>query len=185
MERRIAKALASREYKRITDNRLIRSAVLLLMFEKAGECHVVFTKRSQKVKYHKGEISFPGGTVDPDDSDLLHTALREGAEEIGLDPRDVTILGRLDDVLTVTTGFIVATFVGIVPYPYTFQINADEIAELILVPLQALAEECRVEASQMTRDGKKVAAHSFYYQDYIIWGATARIVKQLMDLIHG
>lgn len=153
------------------------------MFEKGGEYHVIFTKRSQKVKCHKGEISFPGGTVDRDDTDLLHTALREGAEEIGLASHDVTILGRLDDVLTVTTGFIITTYVGIIPYPYAFRINKDEIAKLIFVPLQVLAKECRVKVSNVPGNGKEVTAYSFYLKDYIIWGATARILKQLMDLL--
>jgi 8-oxo-dGTP pyrophosphatase MutT (NUDIX family) len=102
MGKRIAKMLAFRECKRITDEKLVPSAVLVPLFEKDGEYYVLFTKRSGKVEHHKGEISFPGGRVDPDDSDLLHTALREGAEEIGLDPRHVTILGRLDDVFTDT-----------------------------------------------------------------------------------
>ena len=105
-EERIAEILASREFRRIRDEKLAPSAVLLLLLEKEGECNVLFTRRSEKVAYHKGEISFPGGTTDPDDSDLLHTALREGAEEIGLDQRDVRILGRLDDIFTLTTGFV-------------------------------------------------------------------------------
>lgn len=175
IEERIAEILASRECRRIRDEKLAPSAVLLLLFEKEGECNVLFTRRSEKVAYHKGEISFPGGTVDPDDSDLLHTALREGAEEIGLDRRDVRILGRLDDIFTLTTGFVITPYVGIIPYPYKFEINTDEISELILVPLQAIAEEYRVEDSGVTH---------FHLPDHIIWGATARILKEFLDLTY-
>jgi 8-oxo-dGTP pyrophosphatase MutT (NUDIX family) len=184
IETRIAEILASRECRRIRDEKLAPSAVLLLLFEKEGECHVLFTRRSDKVAHHKDEISFPGGTIDPDDSDLLHTALREGAEEIGLDPRDVRILGRLDDIFTVTTGFMITPYVGVFPYPYKFQINTDEISELIFLPLRVLAEECHVEASEVTWEGKKLKAYHFYLQDHIIWGATARILKQFLDLTY-
>ncbi|MES0349214.1 MAG: CoA pyrophosphatase [Desulfobacteria bacterium] len=175
IEERIADILASREYKRIRDEKLAPSAVLLLLFEKDGECNVLFTRRSEKVAYHRGEISFPGGTTDPDDSDLLHTALREGAEEIGLDQRDVRILGRLDDIFTVTTGFVITPYVGIIPYPYKFEINTDEISELIFLPLRAIAEKCHVEDSGVTH---------FRLQGHIIWGATARILKQFLDLTY-
>ncbi len=175
IERQIAEILASREFSQIRDERLAPSAVLLLLFEKEGECNVLFTRRSEKVAYHKGEISFPGGTTDPDDSDLLHTALREGAEEIGLDQRDVRILGRLDDIFTLTTGFVITPYVGIIPDPDKFEINTDEISELIFLPLRAIVEECHVEDSGVTH---------FHLQDHIIWGATARILKQFLDLTY-
>jgi 8-oxo-dGTP pyrophosphatase MutT (NUDIX family) len=183
MENRIAEILASREWRTIGDQNLAPSAVLLLLFEKEGECHVLLTRRSDKVAFHKGEISFPGGTIDPDDSDLLQTALREGAEEIGLNASDVRILGRLDDILTVTTGFIITPYVGAIHYPYEFEINSDEISELIFLPLQFLAKECLVKDSEVTWEGEKLKTYHFYFQDYIIWGATARILKQFLDLI--
>ena len=184
MERRIAQVLTSRESREIRDKALAPAAVLLLLFEREGECHILLTKRSDKVAYHKGEISFPGGTVDPEDSDFLDTALREGNEEIGLDSRDVTILGRLDDIFTVTTGFIITPYVGLIPHPYPFRINAEEISELIFLPLRALAEESQVETSQVTWGGRKVGLYEFHVQGHVIWGATARILKQFMDLTY-
>jgi 8-oxo-dGTP pyrophosphatase MutT (NUDIX family) len=184
METQIAQVLTSRESRQIRDEKLAPSAVLLLLFEREGECHILLTKRSDKVAHHKGEISFPGGTVDPDDRDFLHTALREGTEEIGLHSRDVTILGRLDDIFTVTTGFIITPYVGLIPHPYPFQINTDEIAELIFLPLQALGEESQVRTSQLTWEGKKIALYDFHVQGHVIWGATARILKQFIDLTY-
>jgi len=185
MQKDIAKRLASRKRKQIKHENLSPSAVLLLLLEKDGQYHVVFTRRSDNVEHHKGEISFPGGTVRPDDSDLLDTALREGAEEIGLARDDVMILGGLDDILTVSTGFVITPYVGIIPYPYPFQINADEVAELIFVPLRALMDERCVWASEVTWEGKEITTYHFHYQGDIIWGATARILKQFLDITMG
>ena len=185
MQKDIAKRLASRKRKQIKHEKLSPSAVLLLLVEKDGQYHVVFTRRSDNVEHHKGEISFPGGTVHPDDSDLLDTALREGAEEIGVARDDVMILGGLDDIVTVSTGFVITPYVGIIPYPYPFQINADEVAELILVPLGALMDERCVRASEVTWEGKKITTYHFHYQGDIIWGATARILKEFLDITMG
>ena len=182
MEKRIAKSLAWRQCKLIKDENLVPSAVLVLLFQKDGVDHVLLTKRSDKVEYHKGEISFPGGRADPQDSDLLETALREAAEEIGLVPGDVKILGRLDDISTATTGFIVTPYVGLIGYPYPFRINANEIAELVFVPLQALAKACHIEAREAPWEEPKAAGCHFRYGDYIVWGATARILKQFLDI---
>ena len=173
MDRRIAKILASRRGKRIANDDLVASAVLLPFFEKDGEDHVLFTKRSDNVEFHKGEISFPGGRVDPKDSSLVQTALREGAEEIGLVPKDVTILGRMDDIMTTTTGFVITPYVGLIPYPYPFRINRDEIAELILAPLKAL---------EKTQEEGRVGVCRYRYGRHVIWGATARILKQFLDI---
>ncbi len=187
MEKRLAEILATRELRRITDETLIPSAVLIPLLKKDGEYHILFTKRSENVEYHKGEISFPGGTIDADDKDALQTALREGAEEIGLDPRDVAILGRLDDIRTRTTRFIITPFVGIIPYPYPFQVNTDEIAGLIFAPMRSLTEECSVSASAETGQKQEVSVQwpYFCYRDNIIWGATARILKQFLELIRA
>jgi hypothetical protein len=94
-------------------------------------------------------------------------------------------LGGLDDILTVSTGFVITPYVGIIPYPYPFQINADEVAELILVPLRALMDERCVGASEETWEGKQIKTYEFHYQGDVIWGATARILKQFMDITMG
>ncbi|MDY6987387.1 MAG: CoA pyrophosphatase [Thermodesulfobacteriota bacterium] len=182
VRRGIAKILASRPWRRIADEHLVPAAVLLLLLEKEGQEHILFTERSHKVEYHKGEISFPGGKVDPGDSSLVETALREGAEEIGLSPQDVTILGRMDDIATLTTGFIVTPYVGRIPYPYPFRVNTDEIAELILAPLEGLSKDCGQEAPEVIPSENGVEAHCFRYGHHIIWGATARILQQFLDI---
>jgi 8-oxo-dGTP pyrophosphatase MutT (NUDIX family) len=182
VRRGIARILAARPWKRIEDKGLVRAAVLLLLLDKDGKEHILFTERSQKVEYHKGEISFPGGKADPGDSSLVETALREGAEEIGLCPEDVTILGRMDDIVTMTTGFVVSPYVGRISYPYPFRVNADEIAALILAPLEALSTSCGAEVPQVIPWKKRFASHCFRYGNHIIWGATARILQQFLDL---
>jgi len=183
MEKRIGKALAARKCRKIKDENLVPSAVLLPLFQNEGKCYILFIERSDKVEYHKWEISFPGGTVDPDDSNLLYTALRECSEEIGLDPSDVTILGQLDDTPTLTTRFVITPFVGIIPHPYEFRINIDEISRLIPIPFDALAKERRSETSRGNSMEQDSAQHIFSYENNIIWGATARILEQLIDLV--
>jgi 8-oxo-dGTP pyrophosphatase MutT (NUDIX family) len=155
---------------------------LVPLFKKGADCHLLFTKRSDQVKYHKGEISFPGGVVDEEDLELISTALREADEEIGLKKNDVQILGILDDIVTVTE-FIVTPIVGLFPYPYLFKVSEVEIAELIEVPLSSLLREKSFSEKEIIRGGRKEIVYAYQYEKHIIWGATARILKQFLDLI--
>ena len=118
----IRKILHTRDRRIIEQPSLARAAVLVPLFEKGENCHIVFTKRSDNVRYHKGEISFPGGVFDERDLELERTALRETDEEIGLKENDVQIIGVLDDIITVTQ-FIVTPFVGLFPYPYPLKLS--------------------------------------------------------------
>ena len=121
MKEQIRQALAAREKKVISDSSLTDSAVLVPLFEKDGRCHIVFTKRTDHLHHHKGQISFPGGGRHPEDRSMLETALRESREEIGLKESDVEILGELDDAATVTSLYRIVPFVGVIPYPYDFK----------------------------------------------------------------
>jgi len=178
----VRNSLHSRNRRIIEQPSLARAAVLIPLFQKGQDCHIVFTKRSDNVRYHKGEISFPGGVFDEEDLELQRTALREAFEEIGLKEDDVQIIGILDDIITVTQ-FIVTPFIGLFPYPYPFELSAIEIAELIEVPLSALLnEDCFSEREIIRGTGKEVVL-AYQYQNHIIWGATARILKQFLDLI--
>ena len=174
--------LSSRKRRVIEHPPFSHAAVLVPLFKKGGDCHLLFTKRSDQVKYHKGEISFPGGVVDEEDLELVSTALREAHEEIGLKRSDVQIIGILDDIMTITQ-FIVTPIVGLFPYPYPFKVSEVEIAELIEVPLSSLlGEECFSE-KEIIRGGQKEVVYAYQYGKHIIWGATARILKQFLDLI--
>ncbi len=177
----IRKILSGRERKAIEHPSFARAAVLVPLFNKRGNCHLLFTKRTDRVKYHKGEISFPGGMMDEEDLRLEKTALREAFEEIGLKGKDVQIVGALDDIVT-TTEFIVTPFVGLFPYPYPFKTSPVEIAELIEVPLSFLLTKENFNEREITRMGRRDIVYAYQYGKHTIWGATARILKQFLDL---
>jgi len=180
--RELRNILSTRERRVIEHPPFSHAAVLVPLFQKEGDCHLLFTKRSDQVKYHKGEISFPGGMVDEEDSELEQTALREAFEEIGLKDNDVHIIGILDDIVT-TTEFIVTPIVGLFPYPYPFKVSEVEIEELIEVPLTSLLNEDSFSEREIFRAGQNEIVYAYQYGKHIIWGATARILKQFLDLI--
>ena len=179
---RIGTILSSRKRRVIEHPPFSHAAVLVPLFKKGDGCHLLFTKRSDQVKYHKGEISFPGGVVDEEDLELINTALREAHEEIGLKQNDVQIIGILDDIVTITE-FIVTPIVGLFPYPYSFEVSEVEIAELIEVPLSSLLHKECFSEKEIIRGGQKEVVYAYQYGEHIIWGATARILKQFLDLI--
>ncbi len=122
---------------------------------------------------HKGQVCFPGGKQEPTDSDLLQTALRETEEEIDLKAGDVEILGELDDIPTITTNYVISPFVGLIPHPYSFRIDSREIREIFSAPLSFLTDD-----ANFSHD-----TWSYEYEGHIIWGATARIIRQFVDLM--
>jgi 8-oxo-dGTP pyrophosphatase MutT (NUDIX family) len=164
----------------VSENLTVAAVLFPLLF-KENELHVLFTKRTQTVKVHKGQISFPGGVQDSHDQNLLATALREAQEEIGLKPEDVEILGALDPIATVTTGFQVYTFVGLIPYPYIFQPNGREVAEILIVPLHFLADDSQWSRRSYHAGDQPFEAYFISYENYRIWGATARILKTFFE----
>ena len=174
--------LSSRKRRVIEHPPFSHAAVLVPLFKQGEDCHLLFTKRSDQVKYHKGEISFPGGVVDEEDLELVSTALREADEEIGLKKNDVQIIGILDDIVTITE-FIVTPIVGLFPYPYPFKVSEVEIAELIEVPLASLLDENSFSEREIFRGGQNEIVYAYQFGKHIIWGATARILKQFLDLI--
>jgi 8-oxo-dGTP pyrophosphatase MutT (NUDIX family) len=178
----IRKILNARNRRLIENPPFARAAVLVPLFKKGGDCHIIFTKRTDTVRYHKGEISFPGGVFDEGDLELQRTVLREAFEEIGLKENDVQIIGVLDDIVTITQ-FIVTPFIGLLPYPYPFKLSSIEIAELIEVPMAALLDEDCFSEREIIRGTGKEVVYAYQYENHIIWGATARILKQFLDLI--
>lgn len=175
--------ILSKRGRRVIENpSFSHAAVLVPLFKRGEDCHILFTKRTHQVKYHKGEISFPGGVFDEGDSELERTALREAFEEIGLKESDVQIVGVLDDIVTITE-FIVTPFVGLFSYPYPFKLNPIEIEELIKVPLSNLLDKECFGERVIVRGDRKEVVYSYQYGNHIIWGATARILKQFLDLI--
>lgn len=161
----------------------VPAAVLLPLYYKNEELYLLFVQRSYKVSHHKGEISFPGGTLDDTDPDLLYCALRECEEEIALDPKDVEVFGPLDDFLTRKTHYMVSPFVGWIPYLYPFKINS-EIERIIEIPVKALLDEKVHEKKYLTGlDGKQYLIDYFYYGKDTIWGATGLMLRQFLDIV--
>jgi 8-oxo-dGTP pyrophosphatase MutT (NUDIX family) len=181
VKERLKALLAKREKRRIADASRVPSAVLLPLYVREGQWHILFIKRTDTVKEHKGQISFPGGTREEGET-RLDTARRECDEEIGLNAGDTEVLGELDDEVTTTSNYIVSPFVAVIPWPYEFRINKDEVEETIGVPLSALMERgCRRDDTEYL-DGKQVVSHTYHYQGRVIWGATARILNRFLDI---
>jgi len=180
----IRQVLASHQPTRIEPGGRPPAAVLLLIYELNGEPHTVFTLRTDLVETHKGQISFPGGAADPGDDDLRLTALRETDEELGVCPEHVEVVGQLDDWVSIS-GFLVTPYVGLVrgPMPYPFRPNQHEVAEVIEVPLSHLMDESNVTEEVRQYDGRDVLMYSFVFREHVIWGLTARILKQFLDLL--
>jgi 8-oxo-dGTP pyrophosphatase MutT (NUDIX family) len=161
-----------------------RAAVLLALFKQAADYHLVLTKRTETVRHHKGQVSFPGGSYDLADGDLLTTALRESQEELGIHPQDVTVVGRLDDLPTFSTSFLVSSFVGLIPHPYTFRPNPIEVATVFTVPLSVLADPAVVRTYTRSReDGAVIEDYEFHVGGHVIWGATARLIRHFLQVI--
>ena len=162
-----------------------RAAVLLPLYMKDGRLHVVFTKRSDTVPTHKGEVSFPGGASELQDIDLMATALREAHEEIGLAPEHVSVIGELDEHVTIS-GFHVSVYVGEVDpamSPYTWRPQELEVAEVLEVPVEHLLDAGNVVEVPRHREGRLVVMEGFRFGDHVIWGATGRMLRNFLDVI--
>jgi 8-oxo-dGTP pyrophosphatase MutT (NUDIX family) len=178
----IKAALDRLERKELPEENLKPSAVLVPLFLKDDVTHLLMSRRTDRVLWHKRQISYPGGVRDPQDRDATSTALREAWEEVGLDPQDVTVLGLLGDIETVT-GFLVTPVVGCIPYPYPFRLSSMEVQELLEVPWSVFSER-KGHRREMAEHGGRTFEVDFYqHGEDTIWGATARITRQLVELI--
>lgn len=182
MIERIRSALSILHKNVLPLNGLTPAAVTVPLFLKDGAWMVLLTRRSQGVRYHKGEISFPGGAMDDGDANLLETALRETEEEVGIKRHDMSLLGELDDIRTISH-FRVSPFVVTFSYPYPIDPCRDEIDEVLKVPLGKLQAEAQMEERSIVYEGEHLPVYYYYYSSIVIWGATAKILKQLLDLI--
>jgi 8-oxo-dGTP pyrophosphatase MutT (NUDIX family) len=162
------------------------SAVLLLTFDRDGETYVVLTKRTDDLANHSGQVSLPGGAWEPHDSSLLATALRETREELGIELDQVQILGQLQDVYTPVSNFNITPFVARLAAPPQYQPDLAEVAAVIEVPLAAVRDRSIWwEEERPEPEGGKRKVYFFRYGDHVIWGATARILKQFVDEAAG
>ncbi|MBB4315083.1 8-oxo-dGTP pyrophosphatase MutT (NUDIX family) [Roseospira marina] len=145
---------------------------------------VLFTRRARHLANHPGQISFPGGRVDPGDSGPESAALREAEEEIALPPDRVELVGRLDDYITVT-GFRVTPFVGVVTPPVALTPDPTEVDSIFEVPLAFLMDPANHRHGVREKDGKHRPYFAIPYGEYFIWGATAGILMNLYAILSG
>ena len=168
--------------KSVVEKGLKPAAVLVPIQDRGGEHYLTLIERVATLRSHGGEIAFPGGNVTAEDKDTLAAALREFQEEIGIDPGNVQIIGQLDQV-TVGSRYVVTPFVGIVISPFNASPNKEEVSSVISIPVSALLEpDCF--ATEPKADGSARAIYHFRYEALDIWGATARILKQLLEVAY-
>jgi 8-oxo-dGTP pyrophosphatase MutT (NUDIX family) len=159
----------------------IDAAVLVPLYLSDGALHAVFTKRRDDLRRHGGEISFPGGRQDEDESDLRMTALREAEEEIGLAPGDVELIGALQPTATIATDYAVYPFVGLIEPGRSWRPSAAEVAAVLELPLERL--RTGYERRRLVRRGVPFRTDVYVVDDDLIWGATARIVADLLERV--
>jgi 8-oxo-dGTP pyrophosphatase MutT (NUDIX family) len=164
----------------ITDSESIRAGVLVPIFEKNGELHLLLTKRTEDVEHHKGQISFPGGAVDSSDRDIVATALRETEEEIGLAADRIEIFGILNDI-AIPTGFVVTPVVGFLSSLPALTLNKAEVESVIEVPFSFFREPRHKRVVSMMRSGKPRDVYFFRFGEFEIWGATAFIIDSFLQ----
>lgn len=157
------------------------AAVLVPLYERDGRTHVLFTKRSETVGTHKGQIAFPGGRPEPGDADLWATALREAWEEAGIVPDAAELLGRLDDTPTISR-YVIRPYVAFVRGPVTPRLQPDETVEAIEAPLAVLLDAEHYSARYTGIEAWPVD-HRFRVGDHVVWGATARMTAQLLERV--
>lgn len=158
------------------------SAVLIPIFAENGEIKFILTKRTESLKKHKGEISFPGGRKDKQDRYLEETALRETEEEIGVKRRLVKVVGRLDDLFTMTR-YIISPFIGIISEEVECHANTREVAEILYVPMDVFLNEELFSEKDLPQNGLHFPVYYYYWNNYEIWGATAYIINQLVEIV--
>jgi 8-oxo-dGTP pyrophosphatase MutT (NUDIX family) len=157
------------------------AAVLVPLYEHGGELHAVFTRRRDDLRKHAGEISFPCGRQDEPDENLIATALREAEEEIGLPADAVEVLGGLQPTPTIATNFAIYPFVGLIEHGHTWTPSAGEVAYVLELSLADLRAGYGRE--RMLRRGIPFRTDVYVVGDHLIWGATARILGDLLDRV--
>lgn len=172
-------------------NRALKSelkcaAVLLPLYRNEQGWHLVFTRRTDLVEDHKGQVSFPGGGCDEHETQPEQTAIREAKEEIGLLPQDVRILGKMNEVITISH-FKVTPVVGVIPWPYPFQLSPQEVSRVFSIPLDWMAEPTHWDEFDFTPEGSPTSFPVVTYHEYdgeILWGATARITQNFLGVLN-
>jgi len=163
------------------DVKLKCAAVLIPLVRFEEEWHLLYTRRTDRVESHKGQVSFPGGACDDGEKTPEQTALREAYEEIGLKPQDVRVLGRLSRLVTITN-FRVSPIVGVIPWPYTFRVANVEVARIFTMPLLWLADRNNY-WEFFRRDSERSVIFYHPFDGELLWGATARMTVNFLKTL--
>ncbi|RFA28296.1 CoA pyrophosphatase [Alkalilimnicola ehrlichii] len=161
---------------------LTHAAVLVGLVERSGEYNVLLTKRTEHLRDHAGQISFPGGRIETSDASPEAAALREAEEEVGLQSSYVDIVGRLP-AYRLRTGYLVKPVVGFVDACASLQPDPYEVAEIFEVPLSFFLNPANHELHQLVYEGEPFSFYAMPYRDYYIWGATAAILRELYETL--
>lgn len=179
----LRRVLANRQNPPAEGTGLRRAAVLVPLTGGAAGPRVLLVRRSATLHLHGGQIAFPGGTWEPTDADLLATALREAEEEISLRRADVEVLGALSDAVTATSRFCIRPFVAWVRPGTELAPHPAEVEAILPVSLALLREPANFREEQWEREGRTFPVYFYRAGTEVIWGATARILRELLDLL--
>lgn len=165
----------------------LRSAAVLIPFVRVeGEWHLLLIRRAEHADdFHSGQVAFPGGGAHPGDPDPESTALRETYEEIGILPQDVRTLGRLNEFVTISS-YRVTPVVGVIPWPYTFNIAQDEVSRVFTIPIAWLADPANSEIRSRELPPPYQPISVIYFRPYdgeVLWGASARFTQGLLNIL--
>ncbi|MEX2115301.1 MAG: CoA pyrophosphatase [Bacteroidota bacterium] len=176
---RIEEFLKRRQRSELDRPDLVHAGVLILLFHKNTELHVLLTKRSSDVEHHRGQISFPGGAVDDNDADIIATAVRETEEEIGIPASVINVLGLFDDTWT-PSGFRITPVIGFTHARPEVRLNPIEVEEVLEVPLSFFLDPRNERVKELTRGGATVDVYFYTHGTNEIWGATAAMLRSLV-----
>jgi 8-oxo-dGTP pyrophosphatase MutT (NUDIX family) len=165
-----------------TPTPLSKAAVLLPIISHEDSLSLLLTKRSANLKEHASQICFPGGRVEESDANHEFTALRECEEEISLAKNKVKILGRLSEIVT-TTRFMITPIVGLIKAPLNLKPNPNEVEEIFEVPMEHFFNKANLKTMRINYEGQLKSFQLYHYQNYGIWGATARMISNLVDFL--
>lgn len=178
---RLRELLANRPAISIDAPQHRRACVLVPLVRDDGGWSILFSRRSANLQAHSGQIAFPGGAVEEGET-LADAAVREAQEEVGIAPERVELIGRLDDVITANTGFLVAPFVGVISERIEYVLQPSEVDEVFEVPVDALLTPELPIVRYLTYRERTYPAYYYPYRGYEIWGLTGRMLKTFLDL---
>jgi 8-oxo-dGTP pyrophosphatase MutT (NUDIX family) len=167
-----------------TQDALCPAAVLVPIVARSSGASLILTRRTDSLRHHAGQISFPGGRIEPGDASPLAAALREAQEEIGLDPAQTDALGYLDPLATIT-GFRVVPVLGILEEEPRLHPDPSEVAEMFEVPLDFVLDPANLQEHAREFRGRVRHYHVIQWQHYDIWGATASMIANLAAHLRG